>query len=118
MNIIVFSIVFIASPFSPAISLRPSVAFSVTLGAAFSLVLRRLTLALVLALRLTLSAAQKSTYEKNKQKIAQKMILGLIHFGFQKWVLSYLLKVAPRVRARLSGASFLVDKSHRNLQTC
>ena len=118
MNVIVFSIVYIASPFSPAISFRPSVAFSVPFGAAFRLVLRLLTLALVLALRLTLSAAQKSTYEKINKKIAQKMILGLIHFGFQKWAFSYLLKVAPRVRARLSGASPLVDKSRHNLQTC
>ena len=48
----------------PAISFRPGVACSATFGAAFSLVLRLLTLALVLALRLTLSAAQKSTYAK------------------------------------------------------
>ena len=71
MNVIVFSIVYIASPFSPAISFRPSGAFCVPFGAA-ALVLRLLTLALVLALRLTLSAAQKSTYEKINKKSRKK----------------------------------------------
>ena len=45
------------------------------------------------------------------------MILGLIHLGFQKWVLvfSYRLKVAPRVRARLTGASVVVGRASTRL---